>query len=153
VQKSPVSVENCTENAGRSASVGRVTDESVTVLVYSSRADTRALVHAALGTRPHPDLPPVTYLDVATGPMVVRYLDAGTVDLAILDGEAAPVGGMGLAKQVRDEVEVCPPLLVLTGRPQDAWLADWSRADAIVSHPIDPFELGRAVTALLRQHS
>ena len=29
-------------------------------------------------------------------------------------------------------------MLVLTGRPEDAWLATWSRADAAVSHPIDP---------------
>jgi hypothetical protein len=57
---------------------------------------------------------------------------------------------MGLAKQLRDEIDPCPPLLVLTGRPDDAWLATWSRADASVSHPIDPLELGRAVVGLLR---
>ena len=57
---------------------------------------------------------------------------------------------MGIAKQLKDEIYRCPPLLVLTGRPQDAWLATWSRADAAVPHPIDPIQLAETVVALLR---
>jgi hypothetical protein len=41
-------------------------------------------------------------------------------------------------------------VLVLIGRPQDAWLATWSRAEAAVPHPIDPIRLADAVTELLR---
>jgi hypothetical protein len=41
-------------------------------------------------------------------------------------------------------------VLVLTGRVQDAWLATWSRAEAVVPHPIDPLQLADAVVALLR---
>jgi len=74
----------------------------------------------------------------------------GGIDLAILDGEATPTGGMGIAKQLKDELEICPPLLVLTGRPDDAWLATWSRAEAAVPHPIDPIVLGKTVLGLLR---
>jgi hypothetical protein len=51
---------------------------------------------------------------------------------------------------LKDEVEKCPPILVLTGRADDAWLANWSRAEAAVSHPIDPIVLGRTVAELLR---
>ncbi|MBU3064633.1 hypothetical protein KO481_24265 [Nocardia sp. NEAU-G5] len=120
------------------------------VLVYSSDSDTRRQVMLALGTRPHPELPPLEYLEVATAPVVVEQLDAGGIDLAILDGESAPTGGMGVAKQLKDEVSDCPPIVVLTGRPDDAWLANWSRAEAAVPHPIDPFELTQAVVALLR---
>ena len=72
-------------------------------------------------------------------------MDAGGIDLAILDGEAVPAGGMGIAKQLKDEIYQCPPVLVLTGRPQDAWLATWSRAEAAVPHPIDPIQLAEAV--------
>jgi hypothetical protein len=57
---------------------------------------------------------------------------------------------MGIAKQLKDEIYRCPPILVLIGRPQDAWLATWSRAEAAVPHPIDPVRLAEAVTALLR---
>ena len=67
-----------------------------------------------------------------------------------LDGEAAPAGGMGIAKQLKDEIFQCPPVLLLTGRPQDAWLATWSRAEAAVSHPIDPVLLAETVVGLLR---
>lgn len=81
--------------------------------------------------------------------MVIHYLDAGGIDLAILDGESAPAGGMGVAKQLRDELAHCPPLVVLTGRPDDRWLADWSGADAAVSHPLDPFVLTETVVELL----
>ncbi|WP_372733990.1 hypothetical protein [Nocardioides sp.] len=120
------------------------------VLVYSDDVNTRQQVILALGRRPHPDLPEVEYIEVATEPVVIQNMDAGNVDLAILDGEAVPAGGMGIAKQLKDELYRCPPTLVLTGRPQDAWLATWSRADAAVSHPIDPIELAESVVALLR---
>ncbi|MGV9679938.1 Rv3143 family two-component system response regulator [Nocardia sp. NPDC003482] len=120
------------------------------VLVYSSDADTRAQVMLALGRHPHPDLPAFDYLEVATAPVVIAHLDAGEVDLAVLDGEAAPTGGLGLAKQLKDEIPACPPLVVLTARADDAWLANWSRADAASSHPIDPFHLTEAVTGALR---
>ncbi|MBF6170766.1 Rv3143 family two-component system response regulator [Nocardia blacklockiae] len=123
------------------------------VLVYSSESDTRQQVMLALGKQPRPDLPPFEYLEVATAPVLVEQMDAGGIDLAILDGEAAPTGGLGLAKQLKDELDHCPPVVVLTGRADDAWLANWSRAEAAVSHPIDPFQLTEAVTGLLRDRA
>lgn len=124
--------------------------EALRILVYSDNAKTREEVMLALGKRLHPDLPELDYVEVATAPMVIRQVDAGGVDLAILDGEATPVGGMGIAKQLKDEVAQCPPIVVLTGRRDDAWLASWSRAEAAVPHPIDPIGLSRTVLGLLR---
>ena len=120
------------------------------ILVYSSNAGIREQVRLALGSRIHPDLPELTYADVATAPMVVQLMDRGGFDLLILDGEASPVGGMGLAKQLKDEITDCPPILVLTGRADDAWLAGWSRAEAAVPQPIDPIRLADAVVGLFR---
>ncbi|MDY6996442.1 MAG: hypothetical protein SW019_07590 [Actinomycetota bacterium] len=120
------------------------------ILVYSDNPRVREQVRLALGKRIHPELPELSYLDVATGPMVIQQMDAGGFDLAILDGEATPAGGMGIAKQLKDEIDDCPPVLVLTGRPDDAWLARWSRAEAAVPHPVDPIRLGDAVASLLR---
>lgn len=120
------------------------------VLVYSDDVHTREQVILALGRRPHPDLPEVEYVEIATEPVVIQNMDAGGIDLAILDGEAVPAGGLGIAKQLKDEIYQCPPLLVLIGRPHDAWLATWSRADAAVPHPIDPIQLCDAAVALLR---
>ena len=119
------------------------------VLVYSDDVNTRQQVILALGRRPHPDLPTLEYVEVATEPVVIQNMDAGGIALAILDGEAVPAGGMGIAKQLKDEIYHCPPLLVLTGRPQDAWLATWSRADAAVPHPLDPIRLAEVVVELL----
>lgn len=120
------------------------------ILVYSDNPRTREQVRLALGKRIRPELPELRYLEVATAPMVIAQMDAGGFDLVILDGEATPVGGMGIAKQLKDELDDCPPILVLTGRPDDAWLANWSRAEAAVPHPIDPIALGDAVVSLLR---
>jgi DNA-binding response OmpR family regulator len=124
--------------------------KSLKVLVYSDDVHTREQVILALGRRPHPDLPELEYIEVATEPVVIQNMDAGHVALAVLDGEAVPAGGMGIAKQLKDEIADCPPIIVLTGRPQDAWLATWSRADAAVSHPLDPIRLAETVVGLLR---
>jgi hypothetical protein len=81
-----------------------VTANSLKVLVYSDDVDTRQQVILALGRRPHPDLPELEYVEVATEPVVWQQLDAGGFALAILDGEAVPAGGMGIARQMKDEI-------------------------------------------------
>ncbi|UYM05411.1 Rv3143 family two-component system response regulator [Solicola gregarius] len=128
----------------------RTDSRPLKVLVYSDDSDTRQQVLLALGKRPHPDLPPFEYVECATEPVVIKTMDAGGIDLAILDGEAVPAGGMGVARQLKTEIYRCPPLLVLTGRQQDAWLATWSLADGVVAHPIDPVMLAEAVIELVR---
>jgi CheY-like chemotaxis protein len=120
------------------------------VLVYSDNAKVRQDVMLALGKQVHPDLPELSYVEVATGPVVIQQIDTGGIDLAILDGEATPEGGIGIAKQLKDEVAQTPPIVVLTGRRDDAWLASWSRAEAAVPQPIDPIQLSRTVLELLR---
>jgi DNA-binding response OmpR family regulator len=123
----------------------------MTVLVYSDDRTTREKVRLAVGRRPAADLPQVQFLECATAPAVLEALDAGGVDVVVLDGEAAPVGGLGLARQIKDEIYRCPPVLVLIGRPQDAWLATWSRAEAAVPHPLDPVAVATAMADLMRR--
>lgn len=123
---------------------------TVRVLVYSDDRTVRAAVRMALGRRPAPGLPRIEYTECATAWAVMRHLDSGGVDLAILDGEAVPEGGLGLCRQLKDEVFHAPPVLALIGRPQDAWLATWSRADAVVSHPLDPEVLAEQAALLIR---
>jgi DNA-binding response OmpR family regulator len=125
-------------------------DRTLTVLVYSDDVTVRTAVRTALGRRPAADLPRVEYVECATEAMVVRRLEEGGVDLAILDGEAVPAGGMGVAKRLKTEIYQAPPVLLLIGRPQDAWLATWSEAEAVVPHPIDPVVLAEKAALLLR---
>jgi CheY-like chemotaxis protein len=125
------------------------TRDPLRVLIYSSNRNTRADVISALGPRPSMELPLVEYTEVATEPGFISAADKGKFDLFILDGEATPAGGMGLARQIKDELYRCPPVLVLIARPQDAWLATWSRADAVVGLPIEPVSTAQAVSRLL----
>jgi CheY-like chemotaxis protein len=101
-----------------------------------------------LGTHPSPALD-VTYVEATTGGELVARCDEGGIDLAILDGEAAPTGGMGLCRQLKDELDEPPPVLLIVGRRDDAWLATWSRAEGVTAHPIDAVRTTEAVLRLL----
>jgi DNA-binding response OmpR family regulator len=119
------------------------------VVVYSHDADARAEIMLAIGRRPAPDAPEAEIIEVATAPALFRLLDAGGADVMVLDGEAQPAGGMGVCRQAKDEIYNCPPALLVIGRADDRWLATWSRADAVVSHPIDPVALARGLAGLM----
>lgn len=121
-----------------------------TVIVYSDDARLRDAVRMAVGRRPASDLGRVEWVEATAGADVLTSLDAGGVDLVVLDGEARPTGGLGLAKQLKDELADCPPTLVLVARKDDQWLAKWSLADAVLSLPVDPPALREAVAQLLR---
>ncbi|MER5574719.1 hypothetical protein [Streptomyces massasporeus] len=123
---------------------------TATVLVYSDDSNTREQVRLATGRRPAPDVPVVEFLECATPDAVLRELDRGGIDVCVLDGEAVPMGGMGVCRQIKDEVFDCPPVLLLIGRPQDAWLATWSRAESAVTLPVEPVEFASALASLLR---
>lgn len=122
----------------------------VTVLLYSDDITTRDAVRAAIGRRPARDVEVVSWQECATPAAVVSEVERGGFDLLILDGEASPMGGLGLTRQLKNEIYDCPPILVLTGRPQDGWLAAWSQAEAAVPHPLDPIALAAAVADLAR---
>ncbi|WP_353651918.1 hypothetical protein [Mycobacterium sp. 852013-50091_SCH5140682] len=70
--------------------------------------------------------------------------------MAILDGEASPAGGIGLAKQLKDELLQCPPIVVLMARPVDAWLACWAGVEAVAPRAFDALALRDAIVPLLR---
>jgi len=121
------------------------------ILVYSDDSTVRQSIVTALGQKVAADLPNHKIVEFATGAALHLYVDEKRpVDLFIVDGEAVPEGGMGIARQVKDEVYNCPPVLLITGRAQDAWLASWSLAEGVVSHPIDPFTIAGKVAELLR---
>lgn len=121
------------------------------IVLYSDDSSVRSAVSAALGTKVASDLPEHQIHEFATAASLRAYVDGGaTVDLFILDGEAAPEGGIGVARQLKDEVFDCAPVLLITGRKEDAWLAAWSMAEASVIHPIDPFTLAKSAADLIR---
>lgn len=126
-----------------------MTDQA-SILVYSDDRTVRESIRLALGRRVAADVPEVVITECATHQAVSKALDAGGFDLVVMDAEATPAGGMGLCRQVKDETPDCPPVLLLVARVADAWLATWSRADAVVAYPVDPIRLPAAAADLLR---
>jgi len=125
---------------------------SPVIAIYSDNQSVRATIATSLGSQLSNDLPSHTVVEFATGAALRLFVDEKrAIDLFILDGESTPEGGMGIARQLKDEIYNCPPTLLITGRAQDAWLASWSKADATVSHPIDSFTIASKVADLLRQ--
>jgi DNA-binding response OmpR family regulator len=123
-----------------------------TVLLYSDDPKVRERMRLAIGERPAADLA-VRFIEADSYDDVLRPVDAGEVDLLVLDGEAAPAGGLGIARQLRDEVDDCPPIVVVIARAADRWLAAYAKADGTLTHPLDPMTTGQTVTNLLRSRS
>ena len=126
------------------------------IALYSDDSATRAAIKSALGSKIATDLPEIEVLEFATGAALRLYMDQRGSDgklraeLLILDGEATPEGGMGMARQFKDELFQCPPIMVVIARATDSWLAAWSRAEASVMHPIDPFTIAKTAADLIR---
>jgi response regulator RpfG family c-di-GMP phosphodiesterase len=131
-------------------------ERKYSIVLYSDDVTVREAVIGALGSRVAPDMAEHVIHQFATGAALRLFVDAKKpgnetpIDLFILDGESVPEGGIGMARQLKDEVFNCPPVMVITGRKEDAWLAAWSRAEANVLHPVDPFTLSHTVAELLR---
>ena len=128
-------------------------NDAMTLLLYSDDARTRSSVKLAVGRRPAADVPRVTWVECATEPAVIARVDKGGLDLILLDGEASPAGGMGICRQLKDEIFHCPPVIVLIGRQDDRWLATWSRADAVIAYPLDPIRVATSVAEMMRRHA
>lgn len=125
---------------------------SVSVLLYSNDRAIRDQVRLAVGSQPAEDVTVASWTECATPDAVLMEMeDEANYDVLILDGEARPYGGMGLCRQLKSEIFACPPVLVLTGRPGDGWLATWSLAEAFLSRPLDETRLSAAVADLARR--
>ena len=122
------------------------------VLLYSDDPRVRDRMRLAIGIRPAADLE-VEFVDASTYAECIRLMDEYDIDLLVLDGEASPGGGLGIARQLRDEVADCPPIAVVIARAADRWLAAYAKVDATLVHPLDPVETGRTVATLLRERA
>lgn len=122
--------------------------EEFQVAVYSDNRRTRADVCEAIATGHHPPMR-IHCIEVATAAALERRVSAGGIDLAILDAEATPVGGLGLARQLKDQGGNRLPIVVLVRRTADDWLVRWSRAEGRVSYPFDPATFAAVAMPLL----
>jgi DNA-binding response OmpR family regulator len=123
--------------------------DTYTVLLYSDDPAVRDRIRLAIGPRPAADLS-VEFVDASTWEECRRILDDYEIDLMVLDGEAAPAGGLGIARQVKDEYADPPPTCVVIARAADRWLAAFAQVDATLLYPLDPVTTGQTIAGMLR---
>lgn len=126
-----------------------MTDRVHTVLLYSDDPQVRDRMRLAVGTRPASDLT-VEFVDAASYDECIRLVDDYELDLLLLDGEATPTGGIGIARQIKDDRADAPPTCVVIARAADRWLAAYAEVEAVLAHPLDPVTTGQTVARLLR---
>ena len=120
-----------------------------TLLVFSGEPALREGVRMAIGRSPAAGIALITYLEADTAGAVIAAVDAGGIDLLVLDAEAWPAGGLGISRELKNSRSDCPPIVVLVARRDDRWLGVWSQADAVLPQPIDAVELSTTVARLL----
>jgi DNA-binding response OmpR family regulator len=123
--------------------------ETSTVLLYSDDLKVRDRIRLAIGPRPAADLA-IEFVDASTWEECRRLLDEYEIDLMILDGEATPAGGLGIARQTKDEYADPPPTCVVIARAADRWLAAFAQVDATLVFPLDPVTTGQTIAGMLR---
>src|ERR671917_301599 len=111
--------------------------DATTVLVFSHRPEVREAIINAVGRRPAADIGRL------------NYVEAGAVYGGVAQGGG---GGVGLPRQLKNEIAQCPPVIVSVRRRDDRWLAVWSQADAVIVHPLDPLVAAETVAEVLRSH-
>lgn len=127
-----------------------MSETPVKVLVFSDNSSTRQAVITGVGFKASKDTAPIEWLEAATSFGVFELVDSHDIAVLVLDGETQKEGGMSVAKELANTRENLPPILMLTARPQDQWLATWAGASRIVSAPFDPQELQENLAELLR---
>ena len=126
------------------------------LLVFSDDAEVRRQVREGVGRRPAKGLPLVSWTEAATAEGVRLALEdraregEAPFDALVLDAETKKFGGMGLAHELLIELDRRPPVVLLTARPRDDWLAAWSKAEVVVPRPLDPLALQEGVTRALQ---
>ena len=120
-----------------------------TVLLYSDDVAVRDKIRMAIGTRPAADLA-IEFVDAATWEECRMLLDKYEIDLMVLDGEATPAGGLGIARQTKDEYATPPPVCVVIARAADRWLAAYAQVDETLIYPLDPVTTGLTIAGMLR---
>ncbi|MGH2555509.1 MAG: hypothetical protein ACRDHO_07315 [Actinomycetota bacterium] len=72
-------------------------------------------------------------------------------EVVIADEISSRAGGFALAKDLKGADPPFPgAVVILLDRPQDAWLARWSGADAWFVKPVNPFEMADRIVEIMR---
>lgn len=80
------------------------------------------------------------------GREVVRLAAEERPDVVIVASSLGQMGGLAVARELKMlgdmmGADLAPRVIVLLERPNDKWLAEWSRADAWLVKPVDVEQL------------
>jgi DNA-binding response OmpR family regulator len=124
----------------------------VKVLLVSPNAESRELMGLAVAGISRTLGEPLQFVEAIDGEKGVATAWRERPDVVVADEIASRAGAFALAKELRGQMRPFEGVIViLLDRPQDAWLAEWSGADAWFVKPVDPFELAGRVVELLRE--
>ena len=93
---------------------------------------------------------PIEFFEASNGELGARAAWRERADIVVAEEAASRAGAFSMARDLRGAQEPFPGVIViLLDRPHDAWLANWSGADAWFVKPFDPFELADTMVELL----
>jgi CheY-like chemotaxis protein len=95
---------------------------------------------------------PLSFRAAANGELGARAALRDRPDVVVADEIASREGAFSLTKTLRDAPEpYTGVVLILLERAYDAWLAEWSGADAWFVRPVDPFEVADRLLELVTE--
>jgi DNA-binding response OmpR family regulator len=122
----------------------------VKALLVSASPQSREMMALAIGSIQRRLKEPLSFLEASNGEQGIKLAWRERPEIVVADEIASRAGAFALARDLRGATEPFPGVIViLLDRPQDAWLAKWSGADAWFVKPVDPFELADRVVELL----
>lgn len=127
---------------------------AVKALVISPDEDVREHLRVALQSAERRTKGRWEYLEASDGLAGLRVAWREMPDVVVADEIASRAGAFAVAKDLRGAAEPFPGAIVIVlARPEDAWLARWSGADAWIQRPIDPFALADAVVEAVERRN
>ena len=122
---------------------------AVKALLISADDGLRDLLRIALGTARRRTGAGWEFLEARNGLEGLRVAWREEPDVVVADEIASGAGAFAVAKDLRGATRPFRgAIIIILARPQDAWLAKWSGADAWLRRPVDPFELSDTVVEL-----
>jgi DNA-binding response OmpR family regulator len=124
----------------------------VNVLLVSPDEGTRAMIALAVRSIERRVGSELRFRAARNGDLGLRAALRDRPEVIVADEIASRAGAFALARSLRDDPEPYTGVIViLLDRPQDAWLARWSGADAWFVKPVDPFELADRLLDLVAE--
>jgi DNA-binding response OmpR family regulator len=121
-------------------------NDAVKALVISPDEEVRQYLRIALQSAERRTGGSWEYLEASDGLAGLRVAWRERPDVVVADEIASRAGGFAVAKDLRGAPVPFPGAIVIVlARPEDAWLARWSGADAWIERPVDPFALADTV--------